>query len=85
MLVRELSLAELDAIAREATKDKTLTNDEFEGRVISACVCDPETKQPIKDDWQFWGKLGTSFLPIRKAVIRLNRLNDDSVGEAEKK
>lgn len=74
-LVKELSLATIDEIA-QATAASDKDGVEFQARIMCHAICDPETGLPVKpDDWQFWGSLGTKFLPLRLRVIELNRLS----------
>lgn len=83
-LVVELNLAERGRLFADGSGE--LANDKAEGLLLSRCVLDPETREQLVEtkDWKYWSDKGASFAPLLRAVLRINGLADDTVGDEVK-
>lgn len=85
-LVKEIDMATRSRTLAGNAKDGDLPNEKAEALMMSMSVCDPETGEPLVpvNDHAIWLGKGCKFAPLLRAVLRVNGMASDEVGDEVK-
>lgn len=58
--------------AKARKRDGQIDGDRLESVMLTACVCDPETKEPLFDDFKAWDLVDSGVVgPLLSHVMRI--------------
>lgn len=62
-------------------KDGQVDSDKLEGLLLAACVCDPETKEPLLGDFRDWDGVDSAITgPLVAHIMRICGLDKQDFG-----
>lgn len=86
-LVRGITRSKRSEIFAAHNKNGKIDSHKLEGVLLSTCVFDPETQQPVfsVEEWKEWDSVASGITgPLFAEVMRVNGIDNDDVGREVK-